>query len=648
MDNIKKICITVMMICVLLLQGCRPSPAIRTPNIDNSGKKTNTEAQIENPNAKEKNTDIKSNRSGESDNKSTEKKKEAGSNTDAKGNKGVKAVYTYSKDGQNTSSAAAGFDTQTNGKAAASGGDEGGVSTDGIGDSAGAGKSTGQGDGDGGSGGSGDKVTPPSVDAPGETRQIYDANGEVKTVPKNIDRVTAVGEASSVLEMLGGTGRLVATSEDFKINNLAANIFSDLKNVPALWTGSGTDGISDANFQTLLSQKPQVCFYISGANTFTDAQLNALKSANITPVVLPKPSTTSHLKDLVTIVGSTLGDRSGTGGTNATDIANQYKSYLTNSMNEMSSKVKRATDGHTNYDIDRNATSPWNNTLPFNMWSSCTDTTDSIKDGTRNLGGYGFTGRATALITDWDNNAVYRWHAFDSGYSNYIEGSGAPVVRYGADSSPLTYYMSIAGIVNNGAQYFDNENNNYTTRYAYYLPCGEGGGGQSTISGKYQSGKYVINHGLTTLCLMLGNYTFKDNGNENTYTNKFTGLVATNNKIKNAIEQEESKQISPWKSYKFSYLNSISPGDGFMYEGHQYYTEVCGSFDIFVNPKGVAPWTDGTPESVLESLWLASKFYPSNVSETEVKNKVREFYKTFYRHNLTDGELALILAGPES
>lgn len=181
----------------------------------------------------------------------------------------------------------------------------------------------------------GDEPAPSEEDV---GKQVVDYRGVTITVPENVDSVTATGEAASIVEMLGGSGRLLASSESFKSNALAGRAFSDLSDVAAWWDGEGSEPISSSDFSALLAAAPQVCFEISGQNTFSEDQIAQLTAQGITYVVLPPLTSTANIKSAVTLVGTVLGDRSASGGTNAPAIASQYCSWTDNLLGRVNAK----------------------------------------------------------------------------------------------------------------------------------------------------------------------------------------------------------------------------------------------------------------------------------------------------------------------
>jgi hypothetical protein len=71
---------------------------------------------------------------------------------------------------------------------------------------------------------------------------------------------------------------------------------------------------------------------------------------------------------------------------------------------------------------------------------------------------------------------------------------------------------------------------------------------------------------------------------------------------------------------------------------------VRGDYNVYVNPCGITSWTSGSPESVLEAIWAGWRLN-GKFSEADMKAELKNFYSTFYRHDLTDAEVNTILAG---
>lgn len=65
---------------------------------------------------------------------------------------------------------------------------------------------------------------------------------------------------------------------------------------------------------------------------------------------------------------------------------------------------------------------------------------------------------------------------------------------------------------------------------------------------------------------------------------------------------------------------------------------------ILVAPMGAHTWGNRTVEQILTVLWAASAFHPDQFPHAELVKEVKTFYATFFRKELTDGQVEDILA----
>lgn len=187
----------------------------------------------------------------------------------------------------------------------------------------------------GNGGGETNPDTTPSTDV--TYKQIVDATGSTVDIPENVETVTAVGAAAQMVEMLGGSGRLIAANSELLSSSLAAAAFSDYSSIQTWWTGDGSSAITDSCFTALLAASPDVCFEISGQNTFTDSQVQQLNEAGIAYFVLPALTSQANLENAVTLVAQVLGTSST--GEDCTDIANSYNAWVESTVSSVSSST---------------------------------------------------------------------------------------------------------------------------------------------------------------------------------------------------------------------------------------------------------------------------------------------------------------------
>jgi len=133
--------------------------------------------------------------------------------------------------------------------------------------------------------------------------------------------------------------------------------------------------------------------------------------------------------------------------------------------------------------------------------------------------------------------------------------------------------------------------------------------------------------------------------NNNIYlgANNFPAIIVPSEYIKDKIAADPM-----WKNYgKVTSASGFTSDYGFLdEEGNIIKSNIVGDYKILVNPQGLACWTVGSAESVLEAVWTARQLKDA-YSEEEFYNIIKDFYKKFYRHTLTEDELEMIMLGRE-
>ena len=425
----------------------------------------------------------------------------------------------------------------------------------------------------------------------GPRRQVENAYGELVDIPEDAERVAAVGEAALIVQMLGGGGRLAAASASFTGEGFTGRIFADelISETDTLWRGIGDAPLNEESFLMLLQKAPQVCFEISGQRTFTDEQIARLEEHGIGYVPLPALNSHSGIIRAVKIVGEVLGD---SGGVNARDRAAEYISYCDSVLKKVGAKGKFSPDG-INYDTGEQ------------------DSSFSSDNGKYSL-----------FVGDWDAGVSYTLHD-DSSIS--LEGTGLPVAVTGYTLSPVSYYMSVAGVANAGAL---KENN-----YSVLMP-----------HSRYVNPIQTANKALSVkggLAYSDGGYVLTSAGGSYLGDTAFPAIIAGSAAVRDGILDS-----ALWRNYGYvTSASGLTNGYGFLDgSGQIVATTIHGNYDIFVNPRGVGSWTAGSVESILEPLWI-SHVLAGNVSEKELREEIVKFYDSFYRYALSDSELNAILAG---
>lgn len=425
-------------------------------------------------------------------------------------------------------------------------------------------------------------------------RQVYDSNGNMIDLPEDVNSVVVTGAAAPIVQMLGGEGIISGTSSSFTGNQLALQVFSgEIGETETLWDGDGSSVMSSANFSKLLQMKPDVCMTVSGQSSFSTSQMQTLQEKKIAVVTLPSMTSYNNIKDAVGIVGEVIGDRSGEdGGVNGSKLASDYVDYCDDLIAEVKGKTGLFT---------------WNN-IDFNT-------------GSKNAKNTASDGQYTLYVSEWESS-VYKI-ANSSGTKLY-EDSGVAVAPQGYSNSPLSYFLSVAGVCNNGARFVQDTRSEYAV-----VPLNRNvfkhttSGSHSFYSDKNESFARVKS---SSLDVGLGEEQFK-------------AIIVGSSTAKNKIENSKT-----WKSQGKVTANNVTDYGFLGSDGSLITSYVRGDYDVYVNPCGVGSWTDGSAESVLETVWAAWKFH-GDYSESQVKSKIKEFYSKFYRYDLSDSQINSILSG---
>ena len=236
--------------------------------------------------------------------------------------------------------------------------------------------------------------------SPGKAiRQVVDDRGRAVDIPKDADTVAAVGELARMVQLLGGEGRLTATSETMREAPFSVDASA------VLWQGSGKSPLSEEAFERLLEQGPEVCLIRSGEASFTEEQLNRLNEEEIPWVVLPGIATGEEICETAVLLGDILGKKEGADApAKAQAIVDAY------------GRVKKLALSKTD---------------PVDL--------DHVDPG---------TARYTLNLAAWDDEVYYSLH--DDAYIS-IEGRGLPLAWTGRTKSPLAGLLALAGVAESGA-----------------------------------------------------------------------------------------------------------------------------------------------------------------------------------------------------
>ncbi len=399
-------------------------------------------------------------------------------------------------------------------------------------------------------------------------------------IPENLEKVAAVGNIALYVEMLGGTGRLVATSENFKNNSFANRAFSDLGSVPQVWSSDGSGEMSDADFQTLLAQKPEAVLCMPGS--LSQQQMATLDSQEIYVLMLSSFNTTSNIKANVQMLGTILGKPKNL--PTAPDANKRAENYI-KWMEDIIDRFPHPFSGSEKWNLDQEG---------------------SFGEGAEKNNASSDSGQYTLLIDGWDDSM------------NVVNDNGGAYIRtgYSRRNSPASYYLSLGGAANKAVINAPDLAN----LYPYY---------PAVPTFNEFNNSNVNNSWVRTT-------------QGRTISQAITANLGSSN-FNKVIVDSENTRISMANSYAWevgipqedgtghAYLNSIGAD-----------TQIVGPYEVLVNPSGIGSWTTGSPESPLEALW-ANEIFNNNQSEdgafSAIRAEIEYFYSEFYGYNLQPSDM---------
>lgn len=503
-----------------------------------------------------------------------------------------------------------------------------------------------------------DTPVPSKVNVP--KKVVTDGNGEERQIPEDVFTVTAVGPAAAMVEMLGGEGRIVGSSESFIDNSLAKTMFSDIESIHNWWSGTGNSAISDEDFNELLHESPDVCFEISGQNTFTPEQITRLEELGIGYVPLKAFTSSSNIKEAVTLIADVL-ETNESNGKNAKAIASNYNKWVDDTLGE----VKKACETSEFYalyvsdyreDISFSYESANSSIIPASAGNSGVATMETQKRETlyemMKAAGIGQPLQGISETSINGNGGS----AFGGRYDKAKELLIFPMWE---DLGTITYYGDI-------------ENYNYPDHWEWYVNVFAYK--DYNIAGN-NSNWYVGRAALGTprMPVLLAANEYVKEKIENDFYWQFYGYAVCSPRNEDTLEIWNKAAMEypdrPWLydpayltgekklpregladsvvyNYGGAYLGpefvSVTVRDGSAAQKAYMPSGIYGEYEICVVPTGIDSWKEGCAETPLEAYWLANKI-SGTISDDMLLNRIRSFYKTFFGVTLSDDQLKKII-----
>ncbi|MBQ8469146.1 MAG: hypothetical protein IJ547_00950, partial [Clostridia bacterium] len=231
---------------------------------------------------------------------------------------------------------------------------------------------------------------------------------------------------------------------------------------------------------------------------------------------------------------------------------------------------------------------------------------------------YADTGYHTILIEGWDDTA-----------STELAGQGVAYAHTGYSTriSPVSYYLSVAGVANNAVLVSDNG----ISRDLPVVPFVN-----ETVYGNVNGGnKGTLYRQQSDQMTSTGGYIGSPN---------FNKILVDSQATKAAMENNDAWQNWGYNPYGENNQQGYGRPDG----ETMAFSNIHGDYEIIVNPYGIGSWTTGSPESPLEELWAEQIFLGNAGPEgafQAIQSEVMYFYSTFYGVNLSAADLAAIRDG---
>lgn len=436
----------------------------------------------------------------------------------------------------------------------------------------------------------------------------------------------AVGEIATIVRMLGWEGALVATSQSVGSRTLISQVFSDISDVPTVWTGDGSDGLDVNGFNQLLEIKPDVVYYSPDCGSLTQNQIDVLGENGIAVTILDSMNYATGVKNNVLAIGQQMGEA-------AKSKSMEYEAWFDATI---SKPGRRGIGRYSPTSIIGIAASSYGGSYINANYDSDGTSSGSFQDSDRDPYSGGM---ATLFISDWDDTASYYLAGEHTADGREIVENGMAVANTGYTNSPISYYMSMGGVSNTGAR-ASNETYNRTYYVASMTTCFVLNSGQydvrSDLIGRGGDGAHYTTS-IEAYCSYLGaDKSYLSNAPE------FPAVVVANQNIKNRIESSNFH----WKVHDRLVESSVLRGYKMLGTSRNYVASaIQGDYDVYVNPDGVGSWMEGSAESPLETLWITNMFHGSYFN---IGQEIYDFYNQFYGYQLSNSQIDAILAGSQS
>ncbi len=439
-----------------------------------------------------------------------------------------------------------------------------------------------------GAGGGGEDTSQTTTGGKGGTITRVDSDSAPTEVPRNVGSVAAQGQEATIVQMLCGSGALVAANESWASTMLSKGAFINegLENVASGWSDDGTPNIS-----ALVSAAPNCIIEESDSRALTQSELDAMAEQGLTCSVV----TVSKLGDQTTSDAAIMSNVQVIGEM-MQDANTQYSS------SQMASQYKKLHDEAISNCVSSNGGYAYK---VVNGTSSKVVYQGSGEDSTN----FSSNRVSTAVVDSW-STSVPSQVASERFYSNasmtYLSKiddtltlNGLALSQVGNEAGDYLlsdYYLQCAGVVNEA---YESGNPKSTDPYAI-AP-----GGYSRLG----VDSWASQRSVPSAMWFCETSNYDDSANWTCVGDEsYPAIVVSSQQIADNI------------------IASAQASTGFY--------NVNQPYGVYVVPTGLAGnWLAGTPESYLLVPWAYCVFHQSSgtIDLSTCTSYVDSFYQTFYR-----------------
>ncbi|MDO4502900.1 MAG: hypothetical protein Q4D06_06920 [Coriobacteriia bacterium] len=463
------------------------------------------------------------------------------------------------------------------------------------------------------------------------TRAVYDSSDPTQEPPK-VEKVAAFGEFATIVQMVAGTGALVATDAD-NLSSKFTKVF-DTSKVRKGWKDGGSAKKMDV--AQIVKSGAQVILVTDAAylEALSNADFGKLTKANINTVVLRPMTTSQNIKKNVVSVGKMLdGSTAGKHGKQAEERAQAYVDFHDQvigdciAANNGKYEGSRVYQGSGKCDVDAKGTEQDETTY-------------------------------TLLSSAYDKEATYK--GLSLGSASWMPAKGLVYAESGYGTTPVSYYMQCGGLVNNAAAAS-------TKASAGMVPLWQFSANTFGFSAGDWSGITVPLAGDSAIRSM--DRVLLDSGKNGSNrtglgsgfgTSSFPKIIVTKQSIKAALIANSEKGNGMYTPYGWNgadgtgrvieayganlgniilYSTIGVDGDKANADDGNLMGDVIPDDAILVNPHGVfSDWTQGSVDAFLEAAWI-SDVANDEANGVDWKAVAKDFYKSFYDYDVNISSL---------